>query len=57
MYNANMGGNMPVSEDQRKAACAEIGYRKKNKGKTKNFKNMSIAKLAEWCRSKTLDKK
>jgi len=57
MYNANMGGKMPVSEDQRKAACAEIGYRKKNKGKTKNFKNMSIAKLAEWCRSKTLDKK
>lgn len=47
---------MPVSKKQQEAACAELGRRKRGE-KPRNFKNMSDAKLAEWCKAKKLEKK
>ena len=39
-----------VSERQRKAMCAELSYRKRNKGKKKRFKSMTMAQLRDFCR-------
>ena len=47
---------MPYTTRQRKAACAELARRNRGE-KPQKFKNMSKAKLKEWCGAKKLEKK
>jgi len=47
---------MPVSEKQRRAACAELN-RRLHGGGMRNFRGMGIRKLREWCRARRLDRK
>jgi len=47
---------MPETMKQKKAACAEYGRRKADKGRLL-FKGMSMAQLRKWCKAKKLHKK